>query len=107
MMTFTTLLPKRRNDGSAVSRTERNGILASLRSQFGGVSAEGEIEGQWVDDDGTVHRDRSLKVTVACDRERLHEAEEAVKKIGRQLGQKAMYFEIRHGDGVTFLRVDD
>ena len=107
-MTFTTLLPKRRNDGSPVSRKEINSIVVSLRMQFGGVTEEGEVGGQWVDDDnGPVYRDRSLKVTVACDRSRLREAEEAVIAIGRRLGQKAMYFEVRYCDGVTFLRVDD
>jgi hypothetical protein len=48
-----------------------------------------------------------VKVTVACDRARLHEAEEAVCEIGRRLGQKAMYFEVRYADGVTFLRTED
>src|SRR5205085_10911597 len=91
MMTFSTIIPKRRNDGSPVSRKEMNAILVTLRVQFGGVTVEGEVEGQWVDEaDGRVYHDRSVKVTVACDRSRLHEAEEAVREIGRRLGQKAM-----------------
>jgi hypothetical protein len=36
----------------------------------------------------------------------LAEAEEAVRRIGRQLGQKAMYFEVRYYDGIRFLRID-
>jgi hypothetical protein len=108
MMTFTTIVPKRRNDGSLVSRKEMNTILTELRVRFGGVTIDGEVEGQWVDEsDGTLYRDRSLKITVACDRERLHEAEEAVRAIGRRLEQKAMYFEVRYYDGVTFLRIED
>jgi hypothetical protein len=108
MMTFTTIIPRRRNDGSPVSRKETNAILAGLRVQFGGLTVDGEVEGQWVDEaDGKVYRDRSLKVTVACDRERLQEAEEAVREIGRRLGQKAMYFEVRYYDGVSFLRIED
>ena len=27
--------------------------------------------------------------------------------LGRQLGQKTMYFEVRYGDGVSFLKVDE
>ncbi|MCI0461795.1 MAG: hypothetical protein L0Z62_33000 [Gemmataceae bacterium] len=50
--------------------------------------------------------DSSIKVTVACDRERLHEAEDAVRAIGRHLGQKAMYFEVRYDDGVGILRLE-
>jgi hypothetical protein len=107
MMTFTTILPKQRNDGTRVSRKEMNAILRSLREQFGGVTVEGEVEGHWVDPaDGKPYSERSLKVTVACDRERLHEAEDAVRDIGRQLGQKAMYFEVRYYDGVGILRIE-
>jgi hypothetical protein len=43
MMTFTTIIPKARNDGSVVSRKEMNAILAGLRVQFGGVTVEGEV----------------------------------------------------------------
>src|SRR5205085_966588 len=100
--------PKRRNDGSSVSRKEMTAILVALRVQFGGLTVEGEVEGQWLDEtDGKVYCDRSVKVTVACDRSRLPEAEEAVREIGRRLGQKAMYFEVRYADGVTFLRIED
>lgn len=107
MMLFTTILPKQRNDGSRVSRREMNAILRGLRERFGGVTVEGEVEGQWVDSaDGKSYGERSLKVTVACDRERLHEAEDAVRDIGRQLGQKAMYFEVRYFDGVGILRIE-
>ena len=108
MMTFTTLIPWRRNDGSVVSRKEMSAILDELRRQFGGVSAEGTVAGQWQDPvDGTVYRERSLKATVACDRSLLTEAENAVRAIGRTLGQKAMYFELRYCDGVSILRIDD
>jgi hypothetical protein len=108
MMTFTTIIPRQRNDGSAVSRKELNAILRQLRERFGGVTIDGEVEGHWVDpSDGKHYRERSLKITVACDRERLHEAEDVVREIGRQLGQKAMYFEVRYYDGVRILRIDE
>jgi hypothetical protein len=104
MMTFTTFLPKSRNDGARVSRKELNAILRDLRLRFGGYTVEGEAEGQWTDPaTGKTYTDRSIKVTVACHRERLHEAAEAVRAIGRQLGQLAMWFEVKGADGVEIL----
>jgi hypothetical protein len=35
----------------------------------------------------------------------LWEAQQAVTKIGRELGQRAMYFEVRDYDGVQILEV--
>jgi hypothetical protein len=47
-----------------------------------------------------------LKVSIETDRQRLSEAMEAVKAIGRALGQRAMYFEVSGCDGVQFLRIE-
>src|SRR5262249_17948257 len=106
-MIFTTIVPKYRNDKTKVPRTEINDILKRLVDQFKGLTYEGDTIGEWIDpEDGRLYRDKGIKVTVACDRERLAEAEEAVKHIGRRLGQKAMYFEVRYYDGVRFLRID-
>src|SRR5258708_33170645 len=106
-MTFTTIIPKKRNDGKPIRPREGDAILNSLTDQFGGVSMEGEIQGRWVDEEsGQTYKDVGTKVTVACERERLAEAEAAVKQIGRQLGQKAMYCEVRYFDGVRILKVD-
>jgi len=46
MMTFTTFIPKARNDGSAISRREINSILRSLRQQFGGYTMSPDIAGE-------------------------------------------------------------
>lgn len=96
MQAFITLIPTRRNDGSVVSRTERDAILQGLWERFGGVTREGLVEGHWIDPgDGEHYRDRCWKVVVAFSAERLEEAKNAVLEIGRQLGQKSMYFEVR------------
>jgi hypothetical protein len=106
-MIFTTIIPKYRNDKTKVPGTELREILDGLVDQFGGMTTEGEIAGQWIDPkDGKRFNDKGVKVTVACDSERLGEAEEAVRAIGRRLGQKAMYFEVRYYDGIRFLRID-
>jgi hypothetical protein len=43
-------------------------------------------------------------VSIECDRDRLAEAIRAVRRIGRKLGQRAMYFEVTGYDGVQILR---
>lgn len=108
MMTFTTTIPKRRNDGSAVSRKEMKAIFLTIRERFRGFTVESQVRGEWVDEkDGKVYRDASYRVTVACDRQRLHEAEELVREIGRRLGQKAMYFEVHGYDGAGILWIEE
>jgi len=107
MMTFTTYVPKARNDGTTVTRKEINAIRSGLRLQFGGYTIEGDAAGEWTDPaTGSVHADRSLKVTVACHRERMHEAAETVREIGRRLGQLAMWFEVKGADGVEILDIE-
>ena len=105
-MKFITLIPTKRNDGSAVSSQEMLEILESLWSRFGGLQSEGPINGHWIDSqDGRHFRDECLRVTVACDNERLQEAQDAVVEIGKRLNQRAMYFDIQDFDGVRVLRI--
>lgn len=105
-MKFTTLVPTRRNDGSPVEDAEMRDILRGLRETFGGVTLEGTTEGQWTDD-GTVYLDECWKVSVVTENDRYSEAEQAVRDIGKRLGQLAMFFEVQYFDGVRFLRTDD
>jgi hypothetical protein len=90
-----------------VGAAEMSQVLDSLWRPFGGMSEEGLVRGHWVDpDDGTEYQDVCLKVSIETDRPRLIEAIEAVRQIGRQLGQRAMYFEVAGYDGVQFLSID-
>jgi hypothetical protein len=107
MMSFTTIIPTSRNNGRPVSRREMATILVELVDQFGGYTAEGVTKGAWRDErTGHVYHDRGRKITIACDRERLPEAIDAVKAIGRRLGQEAMWFEVRGADGVSILNIE-
>jgi hypothetical protein len=47
-----------------------------------------------------------LKVSIECERHRLEEAIKAVRRIGRKLGQRAMYFEVFGYDGVQILWIE-
>ncbi len=106
-MMFVTLIPVRRNDGSPVSAAEQDEILQGLWQLFGGITIEGQVTGHWIDDaDGRHYQDDSLKVSVLCDTSRLADAENAVREIGRRLGQKAMWFEVRYADGVRIIRCE-
>lgn len=105
-MKFTTIIPTYRNDGTRVDQAEIDQILFDLALQFGGWTHEGITVGHWVDPkDGTHYQDEGLKISVVCGNDQLSSAEAAVRQIGTQLGQRAMYFEIRDFDGVRFLEI--
>jgi hypothetical protein len=94
-MKFVTLLPMSRNDGSAVSESEMDSLLGRIWETFGGCTIEGQVTGHWIDSqDGKHYQDTSLKVVVVIEPERIDEARELVREIGKQLGQIEMYFEL-------------
>lgn len=103
-MKFTTLIPTRFNDGQEVPEERLQRIIDELAVRFGGCSVEGITKGQWIDPADRIHyRDESMRVSVVCDRTQLDEARDAVIRIGQELGQRAMYFEVRDYDGVQIL----
>ena len=105
-MKFTTLIPLRFNDGREVPAEQMDRIIDDLARQFKGCSDEGVTKGQWLDPkEARLYRDKSNRVTVVCDNAQLWKAQEAVVKIGQELGQRAMYFEVRDYDGVQFLEI--
>ena len=97
---------ERRNDGTAVKPSVLQSIVDALWRPFGGVTKEGYVTGHWIDDDGTEFMDVCLKVSIECDRDRLFEAIKAVRRVGRRLAQRAMYFEVAGYDGVQILRIE-
>jgi hypothetical protein len=105
-MKFTTLIPMRRNDGTAFPPALLQRLIGSLWRPFRGATEEGPVKGHWIDDDGTEFDDECIKVWIDCDRTRLAEAIRAVKRIGRKLSQRAMYFEVAGYDGVQILRIE-
>jgi hypothetical protein len=105
-MKFTTLIPLRFNDGQQVPPDQINRIIDELVLLFKGCSDEGITKGQWLDPkDAQLYRDESRRVAIVCDNQLLWEAQQAVIKIGKELGQLVMYFEVRDYDGVQFLEV--
>jgi hypothetical protein len=103
---FTTFIPTTRNDGTPFKPSVLHRVVDSLWRPFRGVTKEGTVTGHWIDEDGTEFTDVCLKVAIECDRDRLFEAIKAVHRIGRRLGQRAMYFEVAGYDGVQILRIE-
>jgi hypothetical protein len=103
---FTTFIPTTRNDGTPFKPSVLHRAVDALWRPFRGATEEGLVTGHWIDDDGTEFTDVCLKVSIECDRDRLSEAIRAVRRIGRRLGQRAMYFEVAGYDGVQILRTE-
>jgi hypothetical protein len=103
---FTTLIPTTWNDGTAIKPSVLNRLIDGLWRPFSGMTNEGLVLGCWIDDGGTEYRDTCVKIVIDCDRSRLPEAMKAVRRIGRRLKQKAMYFEVSGYDGVQVLRIE-
>ena len=96
-MLVITRMPTHRNNGLKISVTERRDLLRLVRDSFGGYSLEGPFQGSWVADDGKVYEETSYRLEMIIEPGQLQEARELVIQIGRQLGQRAMYFEVREG----------
>lgn len=105
-MKFTTLIPTTDNNGTALKPSLLNRLIDALWRPFGGMTNDGYVTGRWIDSDGNEFADTCAKVSIDCDRERLGEAIRGVKRIGRRLGQRAMYFEVAGYDGVQILRIE-
>jgi hypothetical protein len=92
-----TRIPAHRNDGSKISARARREILRQIRDAFGGYSLEGPFQGAWVANDGNVYEETSYRLEVIIEPGQLQVARELVIRIGKQLGQRAMYLEVREG----------
>jgi hypothetical protein len=92
-----TRIPTHRNDGAKISAAARRDILRQVRDAFGGYTLEGPFQGAWVADDGKVYEETSYRLEVIIEPGQLQVARALVISIGKQLGQRAMYFEVREG----------
>ncbi len=94
-MLVITRIPTHRNDGSKINIRERRAILSLVRNTFSGHTLEGPFQGAWVADDGRVYEETSYRLEVLVSPERVSEARELFARVGRGLGQRAIYFEVR------------
>lgn len=102
-MIVVTRIPTHRNDGTKVSRREMRGIINKVEDAFKGYSLEGPFQGAWIADDGERYEETSYRLEVAIAPERLDEARRLFIAIGKQLGQRAIFFEVREGGEIIDL----
>ena len=102
-MIGTTRIPTHRNNGTKISRRELRQILAKIRIEFNGYSLEGPSDGAWVSSDGEIYEEKSYKLEVVVAHARMSELREAFVNIGKQLGQRAIFFEAREGGEIIDL----
>src|SRR5437763_14608024 len=102
-MLVVTRIPTHRNDGSRISRRERRALLTLVRDTFGGYTLEGPFQGVWVADDDRAYAETSYRLEVVVPPERVSDARELFLRIGKQLGQRAIYFEVREGGEIIDL----
>jgi hypothetical protein len=102
-MLVITRIPTHRNDGLKINRRELREILTLVRDALGGYSLEGPFQGVWTADDGRVYEEASYRLEVMVAPERLKEVRELFMRIGSQLGQRAIYFEVRDGGEIIDL----
>jgi hypothetical protein len=102
-MLVITRIPTHRNDGSKVSQRERRELLKLVRDSFGGYTLEGPFHGAWVADDGRAYEETSYRLEVLVPPKRLKAVRELFKRIGRRLGQRAIYLEVREGGEIIDL----
>jgi hypothetical protein len=93
----TTRIPTHRNDGSRVSKRELKAILKRVRLAFNGFSLESPSLGAWIAEDGEVYEEDSQKLEVVVSPERVNEARKLFISIGKEFGQRAIFFEVREG----------
>ena len=102
-MLVITRIPTHRNDGSKISRREQRAILTRVRDAFGGYTLEGPFQGACTADGGRVYAETSYRLEVLLPPERIDEARGFFMDVGRQLGQQAIYFEVRDGGEIIDL----
>lgn len=103
-MIVITRIPTHRNTGVKVSRRELRAIINRIIDAFGGYTLEGPFQGAWIADDGTRYEETSYRLEIVTNPERLEEARQLFIEIGKQLGQLAVYFEVREGGEIIDLR---
>ena len=102
-MLVITRIPTHRNDGSKVGRRELRSILNRICDAFGGYALEGPFQGAWDADDGKRYEETSYRLEVIVAPEDAKAARELFMEIGLQLGQRAIYFEVRDGGEIIDL----
>jgi hypothetical protein len=102
-MIVVTRIPTHRNDGSEISEGEMTRILNRVLKKFRGFSFEGPSYGAGVAADGKVYEEQSYRLEVIVPPENVKAVQMHFMRIGKQLGQRAIYLEVREGGQIIDL----
>lgn len=97
------LLPTTFNDGKEVPPEVMAGILRNIDEEFDGHTVDGLCDGVYKMDDGSMANDKSLKVWVAVDPDRVEELKNLAARFAGVLRQESLYFEVTEAE-VEFVR---
>ena len=92
------LLPTTYNDGTEVPHTVLNGILRDIDVAFDGHTVDGVSKGTYKMQDGSMASDKSLKVWVVVDAERVDELKKLASQFAGILKQECLYFEVTQAE---------
>ena len=93
------LVPLAYNDAKPVEKSKIHQISKVIDRQFGGFRILATELGSWMGQE-----ERMMPIRVVVPKERIDELKVVVVEIGRDLGQKQMYFEVGY-PGVELLKV--
>jgi hypothetical protein len=97
------LLPTAYNDGSSIPFGVVQDILKEIDRDFDGHSIDGYVDGTYRMDDGSLVSDRSIKVWVAVDPDRVADLKALAARAASVLKQESIYFEVTQAE-VEFVR---
>ena len=80
-----------------------NGILKNIDETFDGHTVDGICEGTYRMKDGSMKPDKSFKIWVAIDPERVDELKKLASQFARILKRESFYFEITDAE-VEFIQ---
>jgi hypothetical protein len=92
------LLPTAYNDGALIPPAVLQGIFKEFDRKFDGYSIDGPINGTYKMDDGSVVRDKSIRVWFMVDPLRIDELKGLARGIARTLKQESIYFEVTEAE---------
>jgi len=99
---YVILLPIRLNDGADVPARQLESYLDELYVLADGYTVAGVVEGAYRMQAGAKQVDPALEVWVVLDQARERTLRAWLRRVGRELGQEAMYLE-RTGGVVAFV----
>jgi hypothetical protein len=87
----TVYLPVNDNRGKPFPPKEWRAAIGILVERFGGATLGGRREGFWLGARRRIQREPVRLLTVSFDRGRLDEFRQAVREVGKRLGQQTVY----------------